>query len=483
MTAASNKEGRLLTLISAALVVVIFVLDLLVPLGYTVTLAYTALLILFLKGRNSRHVLLFSIAATVLIVAAVFLKPEGDISIAIFNRVMTIVTLWFTTFFVIQYFRSENVTQKTADQLGESTRAEKALRESQNFLMTLAKNFPSGSISVLDKDLNFVFVEGRDIQDRGIDSAQIIGMNLRSRLTPEDYEAFREPIDTAFKGEVSKNEIFMRDRHYINYVVPIPDDAGNIDRIMMVSQNITERKKAEEEMINALQKERQVNELKSRFVSMASHEFRTPLATVLSSVALIARYNKPEDEEKRMKHINRIKSSVSNLTQILEEFLSLGKLEEGRVANVPETIDIQEFATDITEELQMTAKAGQSIHYSHYGVGAMVRVDKQLLRNVLFNLLSNAIKYSPENREIIFETIVKDNELEINITDHGIGIPDDDQMLIFSTFYRAQNVTNIEGTGLGLNIVKKYVELMNGEISFVSELNKGTTFTVKIPQA
>ncbi len=251
---------------------------------------------------------------------------------------------------------------------------------------------------------------------------------------------------------------------------------------------IKERKQAEElletkreELKAALDKERELSELKSRFVTMASHEFRTPLSTILSSVTLISKYNEPGQDEKRIKHIERIKSSVHNLTSILNDFLSLGKLEEGKIQCHPSEFDITTFSGDLTSELREVSKKGQTISYIHTGSKIRVTLDKNLTRNICLNLLSNAIKYSDEGSAIEFKTTTDEQRLTISVTDQGIGIPENEQQHIFERFFRANNASNIQGTGLGLNIVKKYAELMQGEVLFRSEYGKGTTFEVSLP--
>jgi PAS domain S-box-containing protein len=254
------------------------------------------------------------------------------------------------------------------------------------------------------------------------------------------------------------------------------------ERTEELAQAINKLAVSKQELMRALEKEKELNELKSRFVTTASHEFRTPLATILSSVSLISKYNLTEEADKRFKHINRIKSSVNNLTEILNDFLSLSRFEEGGIRNNPQEINIVKFSNDISDEMKAMLKEGQTIIYQHNGSDPVIKMDKQLLKNVFINLLSNAIKYSLEGKEILFTT---DNEISgnirITIKDNGIGIPESDQPLLFERFFRAQNAGNIQGTGLGLNIVKKYVELLEGEISFVSKLNIGTTFVVIIP--
>lgn len=238
---------------------------------------------------------------------------------------------------------------------------------------------------------------------------------------------------------------------------------------------------SKKEVLKALEVEKELNNLKSRFVTTASHEFRTPLGTILSSASLIARYEGSEETEKRMKHVERIRSAVGNLTEILNDFLSVEKLEEGIVRNNPVQFDLEDFIHSIIEELKTITKKGQQIAFRHKGNTTSVFLDNQLLRNSLINLISNAIKYSEEGKEITVQSTMNGNSIRIEITDQGIGIPPEDQQHMFGRFFRAKNANNIQGTGLGLNIVRKYIELMEGKIGFSSELGVGTTFFVELP--
>ena len=240
-------------------------------------------------------------------------------------------------------------------------------------------------------------------------------------------------------------------------------------------------KKAQTEIYKALQKEKELHELKSRFVTIASHEFRTPLSTVLSSASLITKYKSAEDDDKRLKHVGRIKSAVHNLTNILNDFLSISRMEEGKIHNVPSTFDLPSFSLEVVDEIQGFLKEGQRITYQHKGDQQTVYLDKQLMRNVMINLLSNGSKYSGEDSTIWFTTAITGGVLTLEVRDEGIGIPDEDKTHLFTPFFRAQNVTNIQGTGLGLNIVKKYVEIMGGELRYESQLDNGTTFTITLP--
>ena len=252
-----------------------------------------------------------------------------------------------------------------------------------------------------------------------------------------------------------------------------------------IAQKITAQNELHEreiELEKSLAKERELGELKSRFVSMASHEFRTPLSTIQSSVSLIGRYQKSEEQPNREKHINKVRSSVTHLTGILNDFLSLNKLEEGKVVTNLEHIDILELANEITEEMKALLKTGQVLRTQFDIEAHQVYSDRKILKNILLNLISNAIKYSDENASIDFNLKTNSDLLEFSIRDYGIGIPEEEQKHLFDRFFRASNVINIEGTGLGLNIVKKYVEMLGGEIDFNSVLNEGTTFKVVLPE-
>lgn len=238
--------------------------------------------------------------------------------------------------------------------------------------------------------------------------------------------------------------------------------------------------KREEELELALVKEKELNDLKSRFVSMASHEFRTPLSTILSSVNLISRYTDDHQQDKRAKHVDRIKSAVNNLTGILNDFLSLSKIEEGKIQVQSNSFDMSHLCDEVITEVSGMLKDGHSI-IKDYESPLLIHSDQRILKNVLFNLISNAIKYSKSNG--VVRCVVKKNQsrLLIRIIDNGIGIPKDDQKHLFARFFRASNVINIQGTGLGLSIVKRYVEMLDGTISFESTESDGTTFMVSIP--
>ncbi|MES2810350.1 MAG: PAS domain-containing sensor histidine kinase [Bacteroidota bacterium] len=256
-----------------------------------------------------------------------------------------------------------------------------------------------------------------------------------------------------------------------------------VERTLSLRHSLDALQQAKEEVSLSLEKEKELSQLKSRFVSMASHEFRTPLSAVQLSASLINKYAAPFDSPNITKHVNRIKNAVGNLTAILNDFLSLEKLEAGKVEPAFNTFDLVKLAEEITEEMQMVAKQNQNIIYQHTGVHNLIILDQNLLKNCVINLISNAIKYSGENTFIEFNTEINEHSCIITIKDNGIGIPDTDQKHLFEAFFRAHNTGNIPGTGLGLNIVARYADLMRGTVDFKSKVNQGTVFTISFPIA
>jgi PAS domain S-box-containing protein len=253
------------------------------------------------------------------------------------------------------------------------------------------------------------------------------------------------------------------------------------ERTSKLQETMQKLEASKDELAKALSKEKDLGDLKSAFVSMASHEFRTPLSTILSSASLLAKYKLTDEQPKRDKHVQRIKSSVINLNNILNEFLSLGKIEDGKITAHSSVFNIQDLIQVQIAEMAEILKPGQEVKYTHTG-HTEVTLDEVLFKNILINLLSNAAKFSGENKPIFISTKVKDNQLLFSIKDEGIGISHKDQEHLCEIFFRATNVVNIPGTGLGLHIVAKYVEMMNGQIEIKSKLEKGTEINLIFAQ-
>ncbi|MBD1924397.1 PAS domain S-box protein [Microcoleus sp. FACHB-831] len=242
-----------------------------------------------------------------------------------------------------------------------------------------------------------------------------------------------------------------------------------------------QRKRTEEEVIKALEKEKELGELKSRFISMTSHEFRTPLTAILGSAELLEHYGHKWPEEKKLNYILRIQSNVKHLVQLLEDVMLIGKAEARKVEFKPSPIDLVQFCLVVVEELQLTSGSQHKIEFTVRGTCSDACMDEKLLRHILTNLLTNAIKYSPQGGVIDFELSCGDGSAVFQIKDRGIGMAAEDLPRLFESFYRAKNVGKISGTGLGLAIVKNSVELHGGAIAVTSEIDRGTTFTVTLP--
>ncbi|RRB04745.1 PAS domain-containing sensor histidine kinase [Larkinella rosea] len=281
-------------------------------------------------------------------------------------------------------------------------------------------------------------------------------------------------IDTTYKKEAEQSLIEQKNRiEQLN--AELEQKVADRTNALMVTLHQLELSK--DELSKALATERELGELKSRFVTMASHEFRTPLSAILTSADLLNKYTTSEQQDKRNRHIQRIKASVNHLNDILEEFLSVGKLEEGKIEASYSLFDLNDLVTNIVADIQGLLKAGQTIQIEH-DCASSVWLDKSLVRKMMVNLLSNAIKYSGENKVIRIHLWCRDGRVRISIQDEGIGMSDEDQKHLFERFYRAKNVTAIQGTGLGLHIVAQYLTLLNGTINFQSKPNDGTTVTL-----
>src|SRR5450432_309000 len=291
-------------------------------------------------------------------------------------------------------------------------------------------------------------------------------------------------IDITKRKEIEKNMIRQQQQ-----LEKITDDMRILnadlevkveERTIILKEALQRLEESQNELNQALDKEKQLNEIKSRFVSMASHEFRTPLSTILSSASLVDKYTTTEDQEKRSKHVEKIKNSVKHLNTLLEDFLSLGKLEEGKIGIHYHEFNLEDLIHDTIEEMNPSLKTDQKIIYNIES-RTLITSDKNLIRNILFNLISNAIKFSEISGKIHLRSEVIESILFVTVEDEGMGISEEDKEHLFSSFFRGKNVVNIQGTGLGLHIVKRYVDLLGGAITLESSLGQGTKITFSIP--
>lgn len=326
---------------------------------------------------------------------------------------------------------------------------------------------------------------GRDLYGRKKDGSGLpVEISLSHYRRNNELFVIAFIVDITYRKEIEKKMLVQQQE-----LERITDEVRQLnteleakveERTLILREALQRLEQSQEELSEALDKEKQLNEIKSRFVSMASHEFRTPLSTVLSSASLLGKYTAAEEQGNRNRHIEKIKGSVKHLNEILEDFLSLGKLDEGKIESNIAEFNLKELIEDTTDEMKGLLKKDQRLILNYRGQTS-VYSDKKLLKNIIINLITNAIKFSDENKEINIETNVDDGKANIHISDKGIGISEEDMEHLFSSFFRGANAVNIQGTGLGLHIVKRYLDLVGGNIEMKSRLNEGTTVKITIP--
>lgn len=316
-------------------------------------------------------------------------------------------------------------------------------------------------------------------------------------IHPEDIDITKDVMNKIIESKTSstiqnfENRYLCKNGQYKWFSwngVSFPEET----LIYAIARDVTIKKETEIALEETLRKEQELNELKSRFISMTSHEFRTPLAVISSSAGILKTFGHKLSEEQKKDHLNTIQTYVKHTTALLDDILLLNRAETGRLSFNPMDFDLIDFCQTMKKEIQLSTDK-HIIIFKVYDVQMnpldldqipeiLAYLDRKLLRQILINLLSNAIKYSPDGGIINFDLIDQENEITFKIKDQGMGIPLEDQSSLFSSFYRAKNVGTIQGTGLGLNIAKKCIELQGGEISFSSEIGVGTTFVIKLPK-
>ncbi|MUG99895.1 PAS domain S-box protein [Scytonema sp. UIC 10036] len=364
--------------------------------------------------------------------------------------------------------------------------SEIALRESEQKYRSVVDTVKE-IIFQRDKDGLWTFLNPAWTEITGFSVEESLGTNFLNYIHPDDRQQILElcQILTHSHRDCSRHEVRYLTKdgsfRWMEVFARLIRDASGVTLGTSGTLNdITQRKQAEQELRKALEKEKELNQLKSRFVSMTSHEFRTPLTTIMGTTELLKHYSNQWNEDKKLVYFDRIHTAVNRMTQMLDDVLLLGKVEAGKWDFYPIWINLVNFCNSLIEELQLTAQAEHKIILTIEGEPTDAYIDEKLLTHILNNLLSNAIKYSPLGGNVRFSLIFLDREIVFQVQDRGIGIPKEDQKHLFEGFYRAHNVGKISGTGLGLAIVKKAVELHKGKITVNSEVGVGTTFTVTI---
>lgn len=353
--------------------------------------------------------------------------------------------------------------------------------EEQKLFLQLLENYPDGAISIIDTNYNFIVTGGELHKRLAAEPSALIGNNLYPKFPEPLRELVKEKLKEVFAGSnVSSFELpdVIKGEVYVLDAFPLKAKDGAIHSAGVIIRNISHLKIAERELKAALEKERELSEMKSRFITMASHEFKTPLSTMLSSVQLLKKYQTNDAQEKVDKHLTRIESSIQVLNDILNDFLNVGNLQDGKYVHAPTLFNIKEKVGAVITAVGDGGRPGLQISYDHSG-DEQVFLDPVLFQHILTNLLSNAIKFSTRKNLVEITTQCHHNRVVLTVQDYGIGIPAEYRSHLFEQFYRASNAINVQGTGLGLYTVSKYVALMNGTIEYTSELDEGTRFELK----
>jgi signal transduction histidine kinase len=263
---------------------------------------------------------------------------------------------------------------------------------------------------------------------------------------------------------------------------PIKNDGGEVTQIINVSTDITESYRARQELEKSYEKERELTHLQSRFITTMSHEFRTPLTIINTSAELLSDYFDRLTEERRKQHLLKMRVQIQHITEMLDDILTTGQFEAERIPFNPTTFDLNAFCMEVINDLQHTASAHKLILQAEANPCTQVVLDQKLTTRIVYNLLSNAIKYSPDGGAITLSLKCDADSITLQVQDQGIGMSEDDSQQLFERFHRGDNISNISGTGLGMYIVKQAVDLHDGTIAVVSELDKGTTITINMPR-
>lgn len=487
----------------------VFLADVLSPNWLDLAFAYLLAHFLAVYFKERSDVLLLAVVTTTLTVIGAVIKPhEVPLELMLIQRLPPILSFWAAAFFVVRFISLREIE-------GQQEEKFKALFEYATNGILLVN--PKGLIAMANPAAETLFgYEPGELLNKSVEILIPSRLGASHKQHREQYHHNPKPrsmgigVDlkglkkdaTEFPVEVSLSPFkssegafvvaFVVDNTYRkkheNSILQQKQELASLTAALKelnerleskVAERTAELEQAKNELALALDKERELGELKSRFVSMASHEFRTPLTSVLSSAGLATQYAERQDFENVKKHTARIKNAVNGLNSILTEFLSLGRLEEGRVSVNVEEVNLSDCVEEVHEGLKSIFKPGQTFEHRHEGPET-IHMDCNLGKNILINLISNAIKYSPEGSPITVESFVHGSKVKISVRDKGMGIPEWEQKHLFDRFFRASNAANTtQGTGLGLYIVQRYAEMMGGTVGFESAVEEGSLFWIE----
>ncbi|MAU16813.1 MAG: PAS domain-containing sensor histidine kinase [Muricauda sp.] len=319
-------------------------------------------------------------------------------------------------------------------------------------------------------------------------------LDIKPEVSMEAMRRLVSPLLSKRKQKVVFESVHKR-KDGTTYPVEVHLQLSSIGKrqvYVAIVLDITERKNYTKQLENtveertqqlreALKAEKTLNELKTKFLSLVSHEFKTPLTSILTSTSLLSRYTDSDQQDKRDKHISTIKSKVKYLDNILTDFLSIERLESGKVKYTVSSFPLSKLINEVVYDSNTLLKEGQRIRYPDNIDGIVVEFDEKILELALSNLVHNAIKYSPEDTTIELKVTQEREQLKIEVVDEGFGIPPEDQPFVFDRYFRATNVLTVQGTGIGLNTVRQHMHNLDANITFKSKLGKGSIFTLHIP--
>lgn len=494
------------------LVAGVFIADLLLPPQFDIVFAYLLAHFLAISFKEKSDVLLLAVVTTTLTIIGGVVKPvEMPLEQMFLERLPPIISFWAAAFFVVRFITLREHEQQQEERF-------KALFQYATSGILLADH--SGSIVMVNPSMEALFgyapgeLIGQKVEvliptrlsekhkssrEQYSQSPHARSMGIGLELFGKKKDGTELPVEVSLSPFQSQEKRFVMAfvidntyrKSYENSILAQKQELALLsDALQELNEGLeskvlartAELEAAKNELALALDKERELGELKSRFVSMASHEFRTPLTSVLSSAGLAAQYAERMDFTNVKKHTDRIKNAVNGLNSILTEFLSIGRLEDGKLTIKSEQANLISCVQEVYDGLKNLFKPGQTFDHKHEGEPEVI-MDCNLGKNILINLISNAIKYSPEGMPVLVETSLKNNRIRISVTDRGMGIPEAEQKHLFDRFFRASNAANTtQGTGLGLYIVQRYAEMMGGNIGFQSKVEEGSTFWVEFPQ-
>lgn len=403
----------------------------------------------------------------------------------------------------------------------------KTFEENKSFFLLLTQAVSQG-IVIINQESIIIAASERTYAMFGYSEDEVIGMPIEGLMVDQDRQSCSVAVDTVFNNIENiniisstpligqrKNKVelpleivlFRFQDHGRRYALALFKDMTALknkdveihelqsqlelkikertrelrDTVAILKKEIKRREKAEAQLALTLQKERELNELKTKFLSLVSHEFKTPLGGILTSATLVGKYKTTLDQEVRDKHLIKIIGAVQHLNSILDDFLSVERLEKGKEVYHKTNFSLSKIVNDVIYNANMLLKSGQRINYPANIDEVVIRQDEKIVSLALTNLLHNAIKYSPEDMEIDVQVVLCEEKVIFHIIDKGIGIPVKDQKHIFERYFRAENVLLTQGTGIGLNIVKSHIENLGGKIYFSSEHEKGSTFSLEFP--